>query len=67
MSLCVCGTDLVISINVVEIGMAGGLAGTVMAFFNCPIELLKVKLQVQDPAGVIGPTGKLEPAVSITF
>lgn len=46
--------------------MAGGLAGTVMAFFNCPIELLKVKLQVQDPAGVIGPTGKLEPAVSIT-
>lgn len=51
----------------VEIGMAGGLAGTVMAFFNCPIELLKVKLQVQDPAGVIGPTGKLEPAVSMAF
>ncbi|KAI7880242.1 mitochondrial carrier [Lichtheimia hyalospora FSU 10163] len=49
-------------LSLIEIGMAGGLAGTVMAFFNCPIELLKVKLQVQDPAGVIGPTGKLEPA-----
>ncbi|KAI8145117.1 mitochondrial carrier domain-containing protein [Fennellomyces sp. T-0311] len=49
-------------LSIADIGIAGGLAGTVMAFFNCPIELLKVKLQVQDPAGVIGPTGKLEPA-----
>ncbi|KAI9315241.1 mitochondrial carrier domain-containing protein [Dichotomocladium elegans] len=49
-------------LSLAEVGIAGGLAGTVMAFFNCPIELLKVKLQVQDPAGVIGPTGKLEPA-----
>ncbi|CAO3599792.1 unnamed protein product [Absidia cylindrospora] len=31
-----------------------------MSFFNCPIELLKVKLQTQDPKGVIGATGKLE-------
>ena len=45
-------------------GIAGGLAGSVMALFNCPIELLKVKLQVQDPSGVIV-NGKLEPAVSI--
>lgn len=50
-----------------EIGIAGGLAGAVMAFFNCPIELLKVKLQVQDPAGVIGANGKLEPPVSISI
>ncbi|KAJ1970768.1 hypothetical protein H4R35_005669 [Dimargaris xerosporica] len=30
-----------------QYALAGGLAGGVMAFFNCPIELLKVKLQVQ--------------------
>ncbi|KAJ1974424.1 hypothetical protein H4R33_006819 [Dimargaris cristalligena] len=30
--------------------LAGSMAGSVMAFFNCPIELLKVKLQVQGPA-----------------
>lgn len=35
-----------------------------MAFLNCPIELLKVKLQIQDPKGIIGLTGKLEPPVS---
>lgn len=29
--------------------MAGALAGSAMAFANCPIELLKVRLQVQDP------------------
>lgn len=46
-----------------EMGVAGGLAGSVMAFFNCPIELLKVKLQVQDPKGVIGASGQLEPPV----
>ncbi|RKP14577.1 mitochondrial carrier domain-containing protein [Piptocephalis cylindrospora] len=27
--------------------IAGGLSGSVMAFVNCPVELLKVKLQVQ--------------------
>lgn len=41
------------------------MAGSVMAFLNCPIELLKVKLQIQDPKGVIGLSGKLEPPVSI--
>lgn len=35
-----------------------------MAFFNCPVELLKVKLQTQSAAGVIGANGKLEPPVS---
>lgn len=40
------------------------MAGSVMAFLNCPIELLKVKLQTQDPKGVIGINGKLEPPVS---
>lgn len=39
-------------------------AGLVMAFFNCPVELLKVKLQTQSAAGVIGVNGQLEPPVS---
>ena len=30
--------------------MAGAMAGAVMAFANCPIELLKVRLQIQDPS-----------------
>lgn len=29
--------------------ISGSLAGSVMAFVNCPIELLKVRLQIQDP------------------
>jgi solute carrier family 25 carnitine/acylcarnitine transporter 20/29 len=41
------------------------MAGSVMAFLNCPIELLKVKLQTQDPKGFIGANGKHEPAVSV--
>lgn len=40
------------------------MAGSVMAFLNCPIELLKVKLQTQDPKGFIVANGKHEPAVS---
>lgn len=51
---------------IVEIGVAGSMAGSVMAFLNCPIELLKVKLQTQDPKGIIV-NGKHEPAVSLTF
>jgi solute carrier family 25 carnitine/acylcarnitine transporter 20/29 len=50
-----------------EIFIAGSMAGTVMAFFNCPIELLKVKLQTQDPKGVINAKGALEPPVSCCF
>lgn len=43
------------------------MAGFVMSFLNCPIELLKVKLQTQDPKGVIGLSGKLEPPVSLKY
>ncbi|KAI7897080.1 mitochondrial carrier domain-containing protein [Mucor mucedo] len=49
-------------LSIFEIGVAGSMAGSVMAFLNCPIELLKVKLQTQDPKGVLGANGKLEPA-----
>lgn len=48
-----------------QIGTAGSMAGSVMAFLNCPIELLKVKLQTQDPKGVIGVNGKLDPPVRL--
>ncbi|KAI8342196.1 mitochondrial carrier domain-containing protein [Choanephora cucurbitarum] len=48
-------------LSIAEMGIAGSMAGSVMAFLNCPIELLKVKLQTQDPKGVIGLKGKLEP------
>lgn len=51
----------------VEIGVAGSMAGSVMAFLNCPIELLKVKLQTQDPKGFVNASGKHEPAVSRCF
>lgn len=30
--------------------LAGSMAGSIMALANCPIELLKVRLQVQDPS-----------------
>lgn len=33
-----------------RIALSGGGAGLCMAFVNCPIELLKVRLQVQDPS-----------------
>jgi solute carrier family 25 carnitine/acylcarnitine transporter 20/29 len=56
------GEDRELSLG--EIAIAGAFAGSVMSFFNCPIELLKVKLQTQDPKGVIGKNGALEPAVS---
>lgn len=55
------------TLSIVEIGMAGSMAGSVMSFLNCPIELLKVKLQIQDPKGVIGINGKLEPPVSSIY
>ncbi len=31
-----------------RIALAGSLSGVVMATVNCPVELLKVRLQVQD-------------------
>lgn len=30
--------------------LAGSMAGSIMALANCPIELLKVRLQIQDPS-----------------
>lgn len=51
-------------LTILEIGVAGSMAGSVMSFLNCPIELLKVKLQTQDPKGVINMHGKLEAPVS---
>ncbi|KAI8058074.1 mitochondrial carrier domain-containing protein [Syncephalis plumigaleata] len=42
-----------------ELMFAGGLSGLAMALVNCPVELLKVKLQVQfGSAPMIGPDGK---------
>lgn len=35
-----------------KVALAGGMSGVVMAFVNCPIELLKVRLQVQDAGSV---------------
>ncbi|KAF1804169.1 mitochondrial carrier domain-containing protein [Mucor lusitanicus] len=49
-------------LSIFEIGVAGSMAGSVMAFLNCPIELLKVKLQTQDPKGFVNASGKHEPA-----
>lgn len=31
-----------------RIGLAGSMAGAMMALVNCPVELLKVRLQIQD-------------------
>ncbi|KAI9478095.1 MAG: mitochondrial carrier domain-containing protein [Benjaminiella poitrasii] len=50
------------TLSILEIGVAGSFAGSVMAFLNCPIELLKVKLQTQDPQGFMNAHGKHEPA-----
>ncbi|KAI8639678.1 mitochondrial carrier domain-containing protein [Parasitella parasitica] len=41
-------------LSIFEIGAAGSMAGSVMSFLNCPIELLKVKLQTQDSQGFKG-------------
>ena len=35
-------------ISLLRIGLAGSMAGAMMAFVNCPVELLKVRLQIQD-------------------
>ncbi|KAJ2964688.1 hypothetical protein NQZ79_g461 [Umbelopsis isabellina] len=56
------GEDEKKELSLGQIGVAGLGAGFVMAFFNCPVELLKVKLQTQSSAGVIGANGQLEPA-----
>ncbi len=38
------------TIPLAKVALAGSLAGCVMAFVNCPIELLKVRLQIQNQA-----------------
>ncbi|KAJ1930472.1 hypothetical protein IWQ60_000257 [Tieghemiomyces parasiticus] len=48
------GNDTSKPLTLPQIMLAGNMAGTVMAFFNCPIELLKVKLQVQGKAPAAG-------------
>ncbi|KAI8363894.1 mitochondrial carrier domain-containing protein [Blakeslea trispora] len=56
------GGDEKRTLSVVEYGIAGSFAGSVMAFLNCPIELLKVKLQTQNPNGFVNIHGVHEPA-----
>ena len=48
---------------IVQIGCAGSMAGGVMAFVNCPVELLKVKLQTQykPAAGALPLAGAVKP------
>ncbi|KAF9570568.1 hypothetical protein EC968_001687 [Mortierella alpina] len=41
------GGDETKQLSLFQIGCAGSMAGGVMAFVNCPVELLKVKLQTQ--------------------
>lgn len=42
---------LPVCVRVERVSVAGGMAGALMAFVNCPVELLKVRLQTQDRAG----------------
>ncbi len=37
-------------LSLAKVAAAGSMAGVVMAFVNCPIELVKVRLQIQDPS-----------------
>ncbi|KAG0007467.1 hypothetical protein BGZ80_004633, partial [Entomortierella chlamydospora] len=46
------GGDETKTLSLIQVGTAGSMAGGVMAFVNCPVELLKVKLQTQ-----YGPSG----------
>jgi len=39
--------DSAIPLSLTQIGVAGALSGGVMSLLNCPVELLKVRLQVQ--------------------
>ncbi|KAF8961776.1 hypothetical protein BGZ46_001296 [Entomortierella lignicola] len=50
------GGDETKTLSLLQIGTAGSMAGGVMAFVNCPVELLKVKLQTQygPSTGVVG-------------
>ncbi|KAF9178286.1 hypothetical protein BGZ50_007845 [Haplosporangium sp. Z 11] len=56
------------ALSIVQIGCAGSMAGGVMSFVNCPVELLKVKLQTQyAPAAGALPvaTGAVKPYTGV--
>ncbi|ORZ00003.1 mitochondrial carrier domain-containing protein, partial [Lobosporangium transversale] len=59
------GGDETKTLSLLEIGTAGSMAGGVMAFVNCPVELLKVKLQTQygPSAGIL----TIPPSTSTTI
>ncbi|KAG0323467.1 hypothetical protein BGZ99_002768 [Dissophora globulifera] len=62
------GGDETKTLSLLQIGTAGSMAGGVMAFVNCPVELLKVKLQTQySPAkGAVGAaTGAVKPYTGV--
>jgi len=41
-----------------EMTLAGGLAGASVAFINCPVELLKIQLQLQKDGGAFSPASR---------
>ncbi|CAO3569782.1 unnamed protein product [Mortierella alpina] len=62
------GGDETKKLSLFQIGCAGSMAGGVMAFVNCPVELLKVKLQTQykPPAGAIpAAVGAIKPYTGV--
>ncbi|KAF9385895.1 hypothetical protein CPC16_007793 [Podila verticillata] len=61
------GGDETKTLSLVQMGVAGSMAGGVMAFVNCPVELLKVKLQTQfKPApGSLPVPGAIKPYTGV--
>ncbi|GJJ77147.1 solute carrier family 25 (mitochondrial carnitine/acylcarnitine transporter), member 20/29 [Entomortierella parvispora] len=61
------GGDEKKTLTLFQIGSAGSMAGGVMAFVNCPVELLKVKLQTQyTPAPGAAPiAGAMKPYTGV--
>ncbi|KAG0220444.1 mitochondrial carrier domain-containing protein [Mortierella sp. GBAus27b] len=58
------GGDEKKTLSILEVGIAGSMAGGVMSFVNCPVELLKVKLQTQyGPAAGVVATAAVKGAV----
>ncbi|ORX99433.1 mitochondrial carrier [Basidiobolus meristosporus CBS 931.73] len=52
-------------LTLTQITVAGGMAGSVMSFINCPVELLKVKLQVQSNAVATGAADAVKPYTGV--
>ncbi|KAG0283684.1 hypothetical protein BGZ96_011916 [Linnemannia gamsii] len=61
------GGDETKTLSLFQIGCAGSMAGGVMAFVNCPVELLKVKLQTQykPAAGALPIAGAIKPYTGV--